>query len=89
MVLHHSRMVDRELKIQIPDDQAHRLDRLAHKLERTSSSLAASAIGEFLDLQDAAAAEIEAGVREAEGGLFASDDEVANVIRKYCLDRAG
>jgi predicted transcriptional regulator len=74
-----------EVKIQIAAAQVDRLDRLAGKLSSTRSTLAARAIEDFLDLQDAQLADIEAAVQEADAEDFASDSEIRNVVQKYLL----
>ncbi len=60
-----------------------RLDRLAQTTARSRSWLAADAIAEYVKTQEWQVAEIEAGVREAEAGEFASTDEVAAVFAKW------
>ncbi|MDB5643185.1 MAG: Transcriptional regulator, CopG family [Hyphomicrobiales bacterium] len=71
------------LKVQISDQQAERLDDLARKLDVPSDTLAASAIEAFLDRETWQMAEIEAGLRDADAGDFASEAEVAAYFAAY------
>jgi predicted transcriptional regulator len=71
------------LKVQITDQQAERLDDLARRLDVASDTLAATAIEAFLDRESWQIAEIEAGLREAGQGDFASENEIAGIFAKY------
>jgi predicted transcriptional regulator len=59
------------------------LDRLAEKTERSRSWLATKAIEDFIALNAWQIGKIEAGLLAADRGDFASDDDVARVVRKY------
>ena len=69
--------------VRLPDDVAKKLDALASKLDRSRSYVAAQAIGDFVTREAWQLADIEAGLREAERGDFATDAEVATTIAKY------
>ncbi|MBU4531445.1 MAG: CopG family ribbon-helix-helix protein [Hoeflea sp.] len=69
--------------VRVPDETAERLDRLAHKQERSRAYMAAKAIENFVALEEWQHAEIEAGLAEAADGQFAGADDVARVISKY------
>ncbi len=69
--------------VRLSDDVARKLDALASKLDRSRSYVAAQAIGDFVAREAWQLADIEAGLREAERGEFATDAEVAAVIAKY------
>jgi predicted transcriptional regulator len=69
--------------VRLPDDVAEKLDALAAKLDRSRSYVAAQAIGDFVAREEWQLADIEAGLREARKGDFASDAEVAAVIAKF------
>ena len=71
------------MTVRLPEDVKERLDRLAQTTARSRSWLAADAIAEYVKLQEWQIAEIEAGVREADAGEFASADEVAAVFAKW------
>lgn len=55
----------------------------AAKLDRSRSYVAVQAIGDYVAREAWQLADIEAGLREAERGDFASDAEVSATIAKY------
>jgi len=59
------------------------LDLLAEATQRSKSFLAAEAIREFIDNNEWQIAEINAALKEADAGDFASDKEVAALARKW------
>ena len=59
------------------------LDELAAASGRARSELAEEAIAKFLDYELWARERIEEGLRQADAGEFASDEEVARVFGKY------
>jgi predicted transcriptional regulator len=69
--------------VRLPDDVSKKLDALAAKLDRSRSYVAAQAIGDFVDREAWQLADIEAGLREAERGDFATAAEVAATITKF------
>ena len=69
--------------VRLPDDVAEKLDALAAKLDRSRSYVAAQAIGDFVEREAWQLVDIEAGLREADNGDFATDAEVAATIAKY------
>ncbi|MDF8356398.1 CopG family ribbon-helix-helix protein [Ensifer adhaerens] len=69
--------------VRVKDETASKLDQLAEKLDRSRSYRAAEAIEAFVEQQEWQLAEIEAGLTEADRGEFASDEDVAKVVRKY------
>lgn len=69
--------------VRLPDDVAEKLDALAAKLDRSRSYVAAQAIGDFVEREAWQLADIEAGLREADKGEFATDAELAATIAKY------
>jgi predicted transcriptional regulator len=71
------------LSFQIKESTITRLDRLAKQRKLSSQEIAALAIEEFIEREEWQTAEIEAGLREAENGDFASEEEVAAVFSKY------
>jgi RHH-type rel operon transcriptional repressor/antitoxin RelB len=60
-----------------------RLEKLAHSTHRTRSFLAAEAIREFVELNEWQIQEIQKGVEEADRGDFATNKEVARVMKKW------
>ena len=69
--------------VRLPDDVAEKLDALAVKLDRSRSYVAAQAISDFVEREGWQLADIEAGLREADKGDFATDAEVAATIARY------
>jgi predicted transcriptional regulator len=69
--------------VRLPDDVSKKLDALAAKLDRSRSYVAVQAIEDFVAREAWQLADIEAGLREAERGDFASNVEVAATIAKY------
>ena len=60
-----------------------RLDKLASSTHRSKSFLANEAIREFVELNEWQIQEIEKAVEEADRGEFATDKEVAKVMKKW------
>ena len=73
--------------VRLPDDVTEKLDALAAKLDRSRSYVAAQAIGDFVAREEWQLADIEAGVREADKGDFATEPEGAATIAKYTRRR--
>lgn len=69
--------------VRLPDDITKKLDELAEKLDRSRSYVATQAIRDFVTREAWQLADIEAGLREADRGDFASEAEVAATIAKY------
>jgi predicted transcriptional regulator len=69
--------------VRLPDDVAKRLDALAEKLDRSRSYVAAQAINDYVTREAWQLADIEAGLREAERGEFATEAEVAATIAQF------
>ena len=61
----------------------NQLDRLSKAMSRTRSFVAAQAIREYLSVNEWQIEEIKKGLEEAERGDFASDKEVAKVLKKW------
>ena len=69
--------------IRVPDETAERLNHLAEKQDRSRAYIAAKAIEDYVAREEWQLAEIEAGLAEADAGLFATPEDVAKVIAKY------
>jgi predicted transcriptional regulator len=69
--------------VQIPEQTAGKLDRLAERLDRSRAHMAAQAIEDFVDREEWQLAEIEAGLAEADRGEFASEADLKAVLEKY------
>jgi len=69
--------------VRVPDATAAKLEKLAQKLDRPRSFVAAQAIEDFVEREAWQLAEIEIGLADAERGDFASEAELAKVVQKY------
>ena len=69
--------------VRLPEEVTKKLDALASKLDRSRSYVAAQAIEDFVAREQWQLVDIEAGLREAERGEFATTAEVAATIAKY------
>jgi RHH-type transcriptional regulator, rel operon repressor / antitoxin RelB len=71
------------MTLDLPLAMKERLEELARTTEKSESRLATEAISSFLDIQEWQTREIQRGIREADLGEFANDDEVAAVFAKW------
>lgn len=71
------------MTIRLDDEVRDRLDVLAEATQRSKSFLAAEAIRTYVESNEWQIAEIQAALKEADAGDFASDTEVAAVARKW------
>ena len=69
--------------VRLPVQLKERLDRLSEATARSRSWLTVDAIGTYLQLQEWQIQEIEAGIREADAGEFATDAEVETVLARW------
>ncbi len=76
------------MTIRLDDGVRDRLSVLAESTQRTKSYLAAEAIRAFVEINEWQIAEIEAGLKEADGGDFASDRQVAALAKKWKVNAA-
>ena len=60
-----------------------KLDKLAKTTRRSRSFLEAEAIRDFVSLNEWQIEEIKKGLREADAGNFATDEEVEEVFKKW------
>lgn len=67
----------------LKDEVKNRLEVLAEATQHSKSFLAAEAIRLYFETNEWQVAEIQAGLREADAGDFASDKDVAALARKW------
>jgi RHH-type rel operon transcriptional repressor/antitoxin RelB len=67
------------MTVRLDDDVKNRLEQLAESTERSESFLAAEAIRLFVEDNEWQIASIQAALKEADAGNFASDEELAAV----------
>jgi RHH-type rel operon transcriptional repressor/antitoxin RelB len=71
------------MTIRLDDDVKDRLDVLAGATQRSKSFLAAEAIRAFVETNEWQIGEIQAALKEADAGHFASDKDVAALAKKW------
>lgn len=71
------------MSIRLEDEVKDRLDVLAQATQRSKSYLAAEAIRVYIESNEWQIGEIEAALKEADAGDFASDKDVAALARKW------
>ena len=71
------------MTVRIDDDIKDRLEVLAGATRRSKSFLAAEAIRAYVDTNEWQIAEIQAAIKEADAGDFASDQEVADLAKRW------
>lgn len=71
------------MTIRLEPELKARLDKLSETTHRSKSFLAAEAVREFIELNEWQIQEIEAAVKEADAGDFASDQEIRAVFTKW------
>ncbi len=71
----------------IPKELRSALDMLTKSTGRSKNILIEEALRRFIDVERWQLADIEAGLREADAGDFATDEEVDAVFNKYAAYR--
>ena len=71
------------MTIRLEDEVRDRLDQLAEATQRSRSYLAAEAVRAFVETNDWQVGEIQAALKEADAGDFATDKDVAALSRKW------
>jgi len=69
--------------VTLPVGIKERLGDLARVTSRSEDGLAAEAISSYVDLQEWQVERIQRGLREADAGEFAEDEEVAAVFARW------
>lgn len=72
--------------VRIDDDTLGRVDQLASELSRSRSWVINQAIERFLSYEEWFVQEVKDGLKEAERGEIATDDDVAARFRKWGVD---
>jgi len=71
------------LSLRVPHEVKEQLSKLAKATHRSQSFLGSDAIRRYIELESWQIAEIQQAVVEADGGDFATDDELNAVIKKH------
>ncbi|MCF6254795.1 MAG: CopG family ribbon-helix-helix protein [Gammaproteobacteria bacterium] len=74
------------MTIRLEPELKSRLDRLAADTQRSKSFLASEAVREFIELNEWQIQEINAALKEADEGDFASPEEKATAFNKWGVD---
>ena len=69
--------------VRLKDEALEALDRLAEKTERPRNWLVNRAVEDYVALNEWQIGKIEAGLKQAVRGEFASDKEMARIRQKY------
>jgi predicted transcriptional regulator len=75
------------MTIRLPQEMRARFDALAKATGRNRNALAQEAIRRFIEMEEWQIAEMQAGLREAEAGTFASEDEMEEVWAEFGVER--
>ena len=87
--MYHVYMSSTLVTLRLDPKVKKKLDKLAKAMNRTRSFLAAEAIREYVSLNEWQIAEIRRGIEEADRGEFASEEEVARILKKWAGKREG
>ncbi|BDV37595.1 hypothetical protein DSM21852_08480 [Methylocystis bryophila] len=80
-----SNLMSAAFTVRIDEAMLGALDQLAEKTERPRNWLVAKAIEDYLAVNAWQVGKIEAGITAADGGDFASDEELARVRMKFAV----
>lgn len=69
--------------VRLNEETEVRLNKVAEKLDRSRNWIVNEALGSFLDAEERYIAEIEAAIKEADAGDFATEEEIARLTSKY------
>jgi predicted transcriptional regulator len=82
-ILHQEASVPAAFTVRLDEKTLDALDRLAEKTERSRSWLVTQAVETYVELNAWQLEKIEAGLRAADRGEFASEQEVQKVRTKF------
>jgi len=71
------------MTIRLEPELKVRLDKLAKTTHRSKSYLAAEAVREYIELNEWQINEVNAAIKQADAGDFATDQEIRNVFNKW------
>lgn len=75
-------MVARTLNVRLPEDLYNQIEELARATARTKSYLTIDALSDYLQRESWQIRDIQEGIREADAGEFATEDQVEAVFAK-------
>lgn len=71
------------ISLRVPHKLKVKLDQLAKKTKRNKSELLLHWLEDGIELEEWQLQEVEAGIKEADAGVFATADEVQQVLTKW------
>jgi RHH-type transcriptional regulator, rel operon repressor / antitoxin RelB len=74
------------MTVRLDDDVKNRLDHLAEATHRSKSFLASEAIRAYVETNEWQINEIQAALKEADAGDFASDADLAALAKKWAIN---
>jgi RHH-type transcriptional regulator, rel operon repressor / antitoxin RelB len=74
------------MTIRIPQEMKEQIEALAHATGRNKSFLAQQALRQYLDLESWQIASIQRGMKAADAGDFATDEEMREVWAEFGLE---
>ncbi len=75
-------MGEESLTFRVASEKREALDRLAQAMDRDRTDLLNAAIDAYLAVHDWQRTHIEEGLRQADAGKFAGDEEIARAFRR-------
>ena len=76
-------MSTRAFSVRADSEKVRRLDRLAEQRDRSRNFLVNQAINQFLELHAWQDDRVQAGIRAADQGQFASESEMEKILNRY------
>jgi len=76
-------MTARTINVRLPEALYKQIEELAKATARTKSFLAIDALTHYVQIESWQIRDIREGIKEADGGEFATDDQVKAVFSKY------
>jgi predicted transcriptional regulator len=74
------------MTIRLPTEMKAQLEELAHATGRNKTFLAQEALRQYLEVESWQIASIQRGIRDADAGRFASDEEMRQVWAEFGLE---
>jgi predicted transcriptional regulator len=76
-------MAARTINVRLPEALYHQIEELAKATARTKSFLTIDALTRYVERESWQIRDIHEGIREADAGEFATDEQVKGVFAKY------
>ncbi|NBS65330.1 MAG: CopG family transcriptional regulator [Betaproteobacteria bacterium] len=76
-------MVAKTLNVRLPEDLYNQIEALASATARTKSYLTIDALNDYVQRESWQIRDIHEGIREADAGEFATEDQVKAVFAKH------